>query len=135
MSVLFFSLLVSLFHHYIDFITIFCLLAPIWMPFCFPRLKDESSSSDEDHRSSSQVSGSCQSESLLSPSSICYKKTLRLTSDQLVQCLFLQVVLLNSVFYVPDEMCNMSEQKWIYWPHLSFLGLQISKRCIEELHF
>ncbi|XP_037546612.1 phosphatidate phosphatase LPIN1 [Nematolebias whitei] len=47
------------------------------------RLKDESSSSDEDHRSSNQVSGSSQSEAFLSSSSICYKKTLRLTSDQL----------------------------------------------------
>ncbi|KAM6942695.1 phosphatidate phosphatase LPIN1 [Xenentodon cancila] len=47
------------------------------------RLKDESSSSDEDHRSSSQVSGSCQSETFPSPSSVCYKKTLRLTSEQL----------------------------------------------------
>ncbi|XP_013880489.1 phosphatidate phosphatase LPIN1 [Austrofundulus limnaeus] len=47
------------------------------------RLKDESSSSDEDHRSSNQVSGSSQSEAFLSSSSVCYKKTLRLTSDQL----------------------------------------------------
>ncbi|XP_035799901.1 phosphatidate phosphatase LPIN1 isoform X7 [Amphiprion ocellaris] len=48
------------------------------------RLKDESSSSDEDHRSSNQVSGSCQSEPLDQISgSICYKKTLRLTSEQL----------------------------------------------------
>uniref|UniRef100_A0A3Q3B906 phosphatidate phosphatase n=1 Tax=Kryptolebias marmoratus TaxID=37003 RepID=A0A3Q3B906_KRYMA len=47
------------------------------------RLKDESSSSDEEHRSSNQVSGSSQSEALFSSSSICYKKTLRLTSDQL----------------------------------------------------
>uniref|UniRef100_A0A3Q1H3S5 phosphatidate phosphatase n=1 Tax=Acanthochromis polyacanthus TaxID=80966 RepID=A0A3Q1H3S5_9TELE len=50
----------------------------------FFRLKDESSSSDEDHRSSNQVSGSCQSESLDQISgSVCYKKTLRLTSEQL----------------------------------------------------
>ncbi|XP_008287170.1 phosphatidate phosphatase LPIN1 isoform X2 [Stegastes partitus] len=48
------------------------------------RLKDESSSSDEDHRSSIQVSGSCQSEALSQSSgSVCYKKTLRLTSEQL----------------------------------------------------
>uniref|UniRef100_A0AAQ6ABE5 LNS2/PITP domain-containing protein n=1 Tax=Amphiprion ocellaris TaxID=80972 RepID=A0AAQ6ABE5_AMPOC len=48
------------------------------------RRKDESSSSDEDHRSSNQVSGSCQSEPLDQISgSICYKKTLRLTSEQL----------------------------------------------------
>ncbi|KAF6731095.1 Phosphatidate phosphatase LPIN1 [Oryzias melastigma] len=45
--------------------------------------KDESSSSDEDHRISSQVSGSCQPETLLSSGAVCYKKTLRLTSDQL----------------------------------------------------
>uniref|UniRef100_A0A3B5BGC5 phosphatidate phosphatase n=1 Tax=Stegastes partitus TaxID=144197 RepID=A0A3B5BGC5_9TELE len=50
----------------------------------FFRLKDESSSSDEDHRSSIQVSGSCQSEALSQSSgSVCYKKTLRLTSEQL----------------------------------------------------
>ncbi|CAN9506928.1 unnamed protein product [Ophioblennius macclurei] len=46
------------------------------------RMKDESSS-DEDHTSSIQVSGSCQSEPLVSSGSICYKKTLRLTSEQL----------------------------------------------------
>ncbi|XP_068587232.1 phosphatidate phosphatase LPIN1 isoform X2 [Cebidichthys violaceus] len=46
-------------------------------------MKDESSSSDEDHRSSNQVSGSCQSELLVSSGSVCYKKTLRLTSEQL----------------------------------------------------
>nr|XP_015799111.2 phosphatidate phosphatase LPIN1 isoform X2 [Nothobranchius furzeri] len=47
------------------------------------RLKDESSSSDEEPRSTNQVAVSCQTEMLLSASSICYKKTLRLTSDQL----------------------------------------------------
>ncbi|XP_040890674.1 phosphatidate phosphatase LPIN1 isoform X2 [Toxotes jaculatrix] len=47
------------------------------------RMKDESSSSDEDHRSSNQVSGSCQSETLMGSGNICYKKTLRLTSEQL----------------------------------------------------
>uniref|UniRef100_A0A8C7WXA4 phosphatidate phosphatase n=1 Tax=Oryzias sinensis TaxID=183150 RepID=A0A8C7WXA4_9TELE len=43
--------------------------------------KDESSSSDEDHIIPSQVSESCQPEVL--SGTICYKKTLRLTSDQL----------------------------------------------------
>ncbi|XP_053171871.1 phosphatidate phosphatase LPIN1 isoform X3 [Scomber japonicus] len=47
------------------------------------RMKDESSSSDEDHRSPNQVSGSCQSEALMSSASVYYKKTLRLTSEQL----------------------------------------------------
>ncbi|XP_029980438.1 phosphatidate phosphatase LPIN1 isoform X3 [Sphaeramia orbicularis] len=47
------------------------------------RMKDESSSSDEDHRSSNQVSESCPSEPLVSSASVCYKKTLRLTSEQL----------------------------------------------------
>nr|XP_046239418.1 phosphatidate phosphatase LPIN1 isoform X2 [Scatophagus argus] len=47
------------------------------------RMKDESSSSDEEHRLSSQTSGTCQSELLMSSGSICYKKTLRLTSEQL----------------------------------------------------
>ncbi|XP_061881872.1 phosphatidate phosphatase LPIN1 isoform X3 [Entelurus aequoreus] len=43
------------------------------------RMKHESSSSDEDH-----VSVTCQSQSLVSSANICYKKTLRLTSEQLV---------------------------------------------------
>lgn len=60
------------------------------------RLKDESSSSDEDHKSSSQISGVFQSEPLESSGGICYKKTLRLTSEQLVQCLFLHLLLLTS---------------------------------------
>ncbi|XP_047436545.1 phosphatidate phosphatase LPIN1 isoform X2 [Mugil cephalus] len=47
------------------------------------RLKDESSSSDEDHTSSNLVSGSYQSEPPISSGSVCYKKTLRLTSEQL----------------------------------------------------
>lgn len=47
-------------------------------------MKDESSSSDEDHRSSNQASASCQSELLVSSGSVYYKKTLRLTSEQLV---------------------------------------------------
>uniref|UniRef100_A0A8C5EH13 phosphatidate phosphatase n=1 Tax=Gouania willdenowi TaxID=441366 RepID=A0A8C5EH13_GOUWI len=46
-------------------------------------LKDDSSSSDEDHRSTMQESGSCESELFLTPGSVCYKKTLRLTSEQL----------------------------------------------------
>ncbi|XP_053273939.1 phosphatidate phosphatase LPIN1 isoform X2 [Pleuronectes platessa] len=47
------------------------------------RMKDESSSSDEDHRSSNHMSGSCQAEPMMSSGSICYTKTLRLTSEQL----------------------------------------------------
>ncbi|XP_029355010.1 phosphatidate phosphatase LPIN1 isoform X1 [Echeneis naucrates] len=47
------------------------------------RMKDESSSSDEDHRSPNQMSGSCQSEPLMTSGSICYTKTLRLSSEQL----------------------------------------------------
>ncbi|XP_033840273.1 phosphatidate phosphatase LPIN1-like isoform X2 [Periophthalmus magnuspinnatus] len=46
------------------------------------RVKDDSSS-DEDHRSSNVVSGSVQPEPLDASSSVCYKKTLRLTSEQL----------------------------------------------------
>ncbi|XP_041840444.1 phosphatidate phosphatase LPIN1 isoform X2 [Melanotaenia boesemani] len=46
------------------------------------RMNDDSSSDEED-RSSNLVTGSCPSESLLSPGSVCYKKTLRLSSDQL----------------------------------------------------
>lgn len=49
------------------------------------RIKDESSSSDEDPRAAKQNLGSLQtSSSHLSLSGISYKKTLRLTSDQLV---------------------------------------------------
>ncbi|XP_018413901.1 PREDICTED: phosphatidate phosphatase LPIN1 [Nanorana parkeri] len=48
------------------------------------RIKDESSSSDDDHRAAKQNIGSLQSnQSHLSSSNIAYKKTLRLTSDQL----------------------------------------------------
>ncbi|XP_034736077.1 phosphatidate phosphatase LPIN1 isoform X3 [Etheostoma cragini] len=47
------------------------------------RMKDESSSSDEDNRLSNQASRSCQSEPPMISGSICYKKTLRLTSEQL----------------------------------------------------
>ncbi|XP_075454490.1 phosphatidate phosphatase LPIN1 isoform X2 [Ascaphus truei] len=48
------------------------------------RIKDESSSSDEDPRAAKQNLGSLQSnQSHLSSSGITYKKTLRLTSDQL----------------------------------------------------
>lgn len=67
----------------------------------FFRLKDESSSSDEDHRSSNQVSGSCQSEPGVSP--VCYKKTLRLTSEQLVQYLILQPTLKRCRTYYIEE--------------------------------
>ncbi|XP_053744215.1 phosphatidate phosphatase LPIN1-like [Synchiropus splendidus] len=45
------------------------------------RLKDESSSSDEDHRSASQT---VQSEPGFATGGVSYKKTLRLTSEQLV---------------------------------------------------
>ncbi|XP_041641644.1 phosphatidate phosphatase LPIN1 isoform X2 [Cheilinus undulatus] len=45
------------------------------------RVKDESSSSDEDHRSSNQESH--LSDPLMTSNSVCYKKTLRLTSEQL----------------------------------------------------
>uniref|UniRef100_A0A665SX19 phosphatidate phosphatase n=1 Tax=Echeneis naucrates TaxID=173247 RepID=A0A665SX19_ECHNA len=38
---------------------------------------------DEDHRSPNQMSGSCQSEPLMTSGSICYTKTLRLSSEQL----------------------------------------------------
>ncbi|XP_059210438.1 phosphatidate phosphatase LPIN1 isoform X2 [Centropristis striata] len=47
------------------------------------RMKDESSSSDEDHTSHNQAPGSCQSELLMSSGNVCYTKTLRLTSEQL----------------------------------------------------
>uniref|UniRef100_A0A674EKM4 phosphatidate phosphatase n=1 Tax=Salmo trutta TaxID=8032 RepID=A0A674EKM4_SALTR len=50
---------------------------------CHDRMKEESSSSDEDHRLSNQGSESCKAEPLLTPGSVCYRKTLRLTPEQL----------------------------------------------------
>uniref|UniRef100_A0AAR2KFG8 LNS2/PITP domain-containing protein n=1 Tax=Pygocentrus nattereri TaxID=42514 RepID=A0AAR2KFG8_PYGNA len=47
------------------------------------RLKDESSSSDEDSRATNQKTTCSQQEPLLSPSNVCYRKTLRLSSEQL----------------------------------------------------
>ncbi|XP_045570736.1 phosphatidate phosphatase LPIN1 isoform X2 [Salmo salar] len=46
-------------------------------------MKEESSSSDEDHRLSNQGLESCKAEPLLTPGSVCYRKTLRLTPEQL----------------------------------------------------
>ncbi|XP_052352937.1 LOW QUALITY PROTEIN: phosphatidate phosphatase LPIN1 [Oncorhynchus keta] len=46
-------------------------------------MKEESSSSDEEHRPSNQDSESCKPEPLLTPGSVFYRKTLRLTSEQL----------------------------------------------------
>uniref|UniRef100_A0A8C6NHS0 phosphatidate phosphatase n=1 Tax=Nothobranchius furzeri TaxID=105023 RepID=A0A8C6NHS0_NOTFU len=45
--------------------------------------RSRNSDSKSEPRSTNQVAASCQTEMLLSASSICYKKTLRLTSDQL----------------------------------------------------
>ncbi|KAJ3593530.1 hypothetical protein NHX12_005864 [Muraenolepis orangiensis] len=48
------------------------------------RMKDESSSSDDEHSSSAnQRPGSCKPEPLVCSGPVCYKKTLRLSSDQL----------------------------------------------------
>uniref|UniRef100_A0A6Q2XCX1 phosphatidate phosphatase n=1 Tax=Esox lucius TaxID=8010 RepID=A0A6Q2XCX1_ESOLU len=51
--------------------------------FCRNRMKEESSSSDEDHRLSNQGPESCQAEPLPTPGGVCYRKTLRLTPEQL----------------------------------------------------
>ncbi|KAJ8274808.1 hypothetical protein COCON_G00094330 [Conger conger] len=48
------------------------------------RRNDESSSSDEDHRSVKPSPSSAQSAPLLTPGGVSYKKTLRLTSEQLI---------------------------------------------------
>uniref|UniRef100_A0A668AU86 phosphatidate phosphatase n=1 Tax=Myripristis murdjan TaxID=586833 RepID=A0A668AU86_9TELE len=48
------------------------------------RHKEESSSSDEDHRAAKQSSASVQSEPALASGGVSYKKTLRLTSEQLL---------------------------------------------------
>uniref|UniRef100_W5LIR8 phosphatidate phosphatase n=1 Tax=Astyanax mexicanus TaxID=7994 RepID=W5LIR8_ASTMX len=50
--------------------------------FC-KRLKDESSSSDEDNRTAEQTPPCAQKQHPHSPASICYRKTLRLSSEQL----------------------------------------------------
>uniref|UniRef100_A0A8B9K636 phosphatidate phosphatase n=1 Tax=Astyanax mexicanus TaxID=7994 RepID=A0A8B9K636_ASTMX len=47
------------------------------------RLKDESSSSDEDNRTAEQTPPCAQKQHPHSPASICYRKTLRLSSEQL----------------------------------------------------
>ncbi|XP_060789472.1 phosphatidate phosphatase LPIN1 isoform X3 [Neoarius graeffei] len=47
------------------------------------RLKDESSSSDDDSRPAKQNSACSQPEPVTSSSSVCYKKTLRLSSEEL----------------------------------------------------
>ncbi|KAG7275833.1 hypothetical protein CRUP_016773, partial [Coryphaenoides rupestris] len=47
------------------------------------RMNEESSSSDDDQSSANQRPGACQLEPLIGCSSVCYKKTLRLTSEQL----------------------------------------------------
>lgn len=49
------------------------------------RLKEESSSSDEDHIAGNQTSPIIQSEPGVSSGGVSYKKTLRLTSEQLVR--------------------------------------------------
>uniref|UniRef100_A0A669EKR4 phosphatidate phosphatase n=1 Tax=Oreochromis niloticus TaxID=8128 RepID=A0A669EKR4_ORENI len=48
------------------------------------RLKEESSSSDEDHREAKQNSSPIQTEPVLTTGGVSYKKTLRLTSEQLL---------------------------------------------------
>ncbi|KAM9355583.1 phosphatidate phosphatase LPIN1 [Pholidichthys leucotaenia] len=48
------------------------------------RHKEESSSSDEEHREATQSSASVQSESGIASGGVSYKKTLRLTSEQLL---------------------------------------------------
>ncbi|XP_038158174.1 phosphatidate phosphatase LPIN1 [Cyprinodon tularosa] len=46
-------------------------------------LKDDSSSSEEDHTLCNQIPDSYQQDPVINSSGVCYKKTLRLTSDQL----------------------------------------------------
>lgn len=71
-----------------------------------PRHKEESSSSDEDHRAAKPSSPAVQSE--LAPGGVSYKKTLRLTSEQLVSSLVLR-----------HKRCNFF---WINYPsNISFL--------------
>jgi stress response protein YsnF len=50
----------------------------------FFRMKEESSSSDDDHSPANPSLGSGQPEPMAASSNVCYKKTLRLTSEQLV---------------------------------------------------
>ncbi|XP_060924272.1 phosphatidate phosphatase LPIN1 isoform X2 [Limanda limanda] len=80
------------------------------------RMKDDSSSSDEDHRSSNHVSGSCQSEPMMSSGSICYTKTLRLTSEQLASLQLKdgpnEVVFSVTTQYQGTCRCNGSIYLW-----------------------
>ncbi|XP_068598491.1 phosphatidate phosphatase LPIN1 [Brachionichthys hirsutus] len=71
-------------------------------PASVNRMKDESSSSDEDHGLMNRPPGSCQSDLLMSSSSVCYKKTLRLTSEQLA-CLLLKEGPNDVVFSVTTQ--------------------------------
>ncbi|XP_015233740.1 PREDICTED: phosphatidate phosphatase LPIN1-like [Cyprinodon variegatus] len=48
-------------------------------------LKDDSSSSEEDHTLCNQIPDSYQQDPVINSSGVCYKKTLRLTSDQLAR--------------------------------------------------
>lgn len=88
------------------------------------RMKEESSSSDEDHRfSSHSASQICQSDLPVSSGSVCYKKTLRLTSEQLVCILGLD--------FLQDDLLR------ILWKSAHFWGLQSKSRtdlcvCFQE---
>lgn len=68
------------------------------------RMKEESSSSDEDHRLSSQA------DRPMAAASVCYKKTLRLTSEQLV-CIFTFDFPQDGVFIVLGRFAHFSESK------------------------
>lgn len=53
--------------------------------YLYARHKEESSSSDEDLRAAKQGSSATQSDPLVGSGGVSYKKTLRLTSEQLVR--------------------------------------------------
>lgn len=91
------------------------------MSHLLTRMKEESSSSDEDR-------SSCQADRPVAAASICYKKTLRLTSEQLV-CIFKLDLPQNDVFIVLGCFAHFSElnSKLNNWRVCSKENLQLKE--------
>lgn len=86
------------------------------------RHKEESSSSDEDLLAAKQSSPILQSEPGLPSGGISYKKTLRLTSEQLVRTTSLELIFLPSSCFIALLSCR---------PHLSLSCLQLSLQLLD----
>lgn len=67
---------------------------------CCHRLKDESSSSDDEQRTPKHTPVSTQPDPLLTQGGVSYKKTLRLTSEQLVSVVSLLAIAVGQKFCV-----------------------------------